>query len=255
MQFVYSGNGSPVATNTTARELLSLYLDTSTNDTYVAVNTTNPYGFQKLLQTSSNVVTSVNASGGSTGLSFSNGPVTSIGTLILGGTLSASNGGTGLTSLGTGVAAWLGTPSSANLASAVSDETGSGALVFAVQPSLTGATNNGVSVGYLYLPNNDQSANYTTVLGDSGKLIRHPSTDANARTFTIPANSSVAYPIGTELTFTNLTSQVLSITISTDTLYLAGTTTTGTRSLAQNGICKATKVATSTWVIAGSGLT
>jgi hypothetical protein len=51
--------------------------------------------------------------------------------------VAVANGGTGLTSLGTGVATFLGTPSSANLAAAVSDETGSGALVFATSPTLT----------------------------------------------------------------------------------------------------------------------
>lgn len=40
-------------------------------------------------------------------------------------------------SLGSGVATFLGTPSSANLATAVTDETGSGLLVFATSPSLT----------------------------------------------------------------------------------------------------------------------
>jgi hypothetical protein len=53
------------------------------------------------------------------------------------GTLPVANGGTGITSLGTGIATFLGTPSSANLASAVTDETGSGALVFATSPTLT----------------------------------------------------------------------------------------------------------------------
>ena len=52
------------------------------------------------------------------------------------GTLPVANGGTGITSLGTGVATWLGTPSSANLRSAVTDETGTGALVFADTPTL-----------------------------------------------------------------------------------------------------------------------
>jgi hypothetical protein len=52
------------------------------------------------------------------------------------GTLPVANGGTGITSFGTGVAAFLGTPSSANLASAVTDETGTGALVFATSPTL-----------------------------------------------------------------------------------------------------------------------
>jgi hypothetical protein len=56
------------------------------------------------------------------------------------GTLPASRGGTGLTALGTGVATFLGTPSSANLAAAVTGETGTGALVFATNPTLGGAT-------------------------------------------------------------------------------------------------------------------
>jgi hypothetical protein len=43
---------------------------------------------------------------------------------------------TGVTGLGSGVATFLATPSSANLAAAVSDETGSGALVFATSPTL-----------------------------------------------------------------------------------------------------------------------
>ena len=50
--------------------------------------------------------------------------------------VAVANGGTGLTSLGSGVATFLGTPSSANLAAAVTDETGSGALVFATSPTL-----------------------------------------------------------------------------------------------------------------------
>jgi hypothetical protein len=43
---------------------------------------------------------------------------------------------TGVSGLGTGVAAFLGTPTSANLAAAVTDETGTGALVFANSPTL-----------------------------------------------------------------------------------------------------------------------
>lgn len=56
------------------------------------------------------------------------------------GTLTSCTGlpvSTGISGLGTNVAAFLGTPSSANLAAAVTDETGSGALVFATSPTLT----------------------------------------------------------------------------------------------------------------------
>lgn len=56
------------------------------------------------------------------------------------GTLPVANGGTGLTSLGTGIATFLGTPSSANLRSAITDETGSGALVFGTSPTISSPT-------------------------------------------------------------------------------------------------------------------
>lgn len=51
--------------------------------------------------------------------------------------LSALEGGTGLSALGAGVATFLGTPSSANLAAAVTGETGTGALMFGTSPTIT----------------------------------------------------------------------------------------------------------------------
>ena len=185
------------------------------------------------------------------------------------GTLPIANGGTGITSFGTGVATFLGTPSSANLASAVTDETGTGALVFANSPTLVtpvlGTPSSGTlssctvdgtdAVGFRNIPQNSQSAAYTLVLADAGKHIFHPSTDANARTFTIPANSSVAYPIGTAITFINMTAAVVTIAITTDTMYLSSAGTTGSRSLAQYGSATAIKMTSTTWLISGSGLT
>jgi hypothetical protein len=176
---------------------------------------------------------------------------------------------TGVTGFGTNVATFLATPSSANLAAALTDETGSGANVFATSPTLVtpvlGTPSSGTlssctvdgtdAVGFRNIPINSQSAAYTAVLADSGKCIFHPSTDANARTFTIPANGSVAYPIGTAISFVNMTSQVVSIAITTDTMYLAGTGTTGTRSLAQYGTATALKMTSTTWIISGAGLT
>jgi hypothetical protein len=52
------------------------------------------------------------------------------------GIVAVANGGTGVSSLGTGVVTFLGTPTSANLAAAVTNETGSGSLVFATSPTL-----------------------------------------------------------------------------------------------------------------------
>lgn len=107
---------------------------------------------------------------------------------------------------------------------------------------------------YSQIPQNSQSAAYTLVLADAQKHILHPTADNNARTFTIPANSSVAYPIGTAITFVNQINTV-TIAITTDTLTLAGTGTTGSRTLAANGIATALKIANTSWIISGTGLT
>lgn len=131
-----------------------------------------------------------------------------------------------------------------------------GALGTPSSGTLSNCTVDGTdSVGFRNAPVNSQSAAYTLVLADAGKVILHPSTDANARTFTIPANASVAYAVGTVLTFVNMTSQVVTIAITSDTLYLAGTGTTGSRSLAQYGMATAVKLTSTTWLINGSGLT
>ena len=70
---------------------------------------------------------------GTTAIAISNAQVVSLTNALL-----PASGGTGITSLGTGVATFLGTPSSVNLAAAVTDETGTGSLVFAGSPTLTG---------------------------------------------------------------------------------------------------------------------
>ena len=108
-------------------------------------------------------------------------------------------------------------------------------------------------VGYKNIPQNSQSADYTLVLADAGKHIFHPELDA-ARTFTIPQNSSVPFPIGTAITFINLSANAVSIT-STDGLSLSPTGTSGTRTLAQFGSATCIKYASTNWLISGSGLT
>lgn len=105
------------------------------------------------------------------------------------------------------------------------------------------------------IPQQSKSADYTMVLTDAGYHIFHPAADTNNRTFTIPANASVAYPTGTTLTFVNLSANSLSIAITSDTMYLSSAGTTGTRTLAQYGIATALKLASTTWIISGTGLT
>lgn len=129
----------------------------------------------------------------------------------------------------------LGTPASGNLSNCTADGTD--------------------EVGFRNIPQKSHSANYTTVLSDKGTHHLHPSSDANARTFTIDSNANVAYPLGTAITFINMTSQVLTIAITSDTMYLAGTGTTGSRSLAQYGVATAIKIDSTHWIISGTGLT
>jgi hypothetical protein len=110
-------------------------------------------------------------------------------------------------------------------------------------------------VGYINTPQVSSSTAYQTVPGDAGKHILHPTADTTARTFTIPANASVAYPLGTALTFVNQHGAgVVTIAITTDTMYLAGAGTTGSRTLAANGIATALKVTSTEWIISGTGL-
>lgn len=109
-------------------------------------------------------------------------------------------------------------------------------------------------VGYLNIPQNSQSVDYTAVLADRAFHIFHPTADNNPRTFTIPSNASVPYPIGTAITFVNKINS-LTIAINSDTLTMAGTGTTGSRTLAANGIATALKITSTEWIISGEGLT
>jgi len=110
------------------------------------------------------------------------------------------------------------------------------------------------SPGYIGLPQNAKSAAYTLVFSDAGKSIVHPITDNNARTFTIPANGSIPFPVGTEIVFVNMINTV-TIAITTDTMYLSPGGATGSRTLAAFGRASAIKVTSTSWVISGSGLT
>ena len=109
---------------------------------------------------------------------------------------------------------------------------------------------------YSNIPQNSKSAAYTAVLADAQTHILHPSADTTARTFTIPSNASVAFPIGSAITFVNQNGAgSVTIAITTDTMRLAGAGTTGSRTLAANGVATALKITSTEWIISGTGLT
>lgn len=137
-----------------------------------------------------------------------------------------------------------------------------GASSSGVLGTANGGTNNAsltfpagsASIGYLNIPQNAQSSAYTLVLTDAGKNIYMASGQA-ATTITIPANASVAFPIGTAVSFVNMSSSAMTVAITSDTMYLSGAGTTGSRTLAQYGVATALKLTSTTWIISGTNLT
>lgn len=153
-------------------------------------------------------VTSVNLSGGSTGLTFSGGPITTTGTITAGGTLGISNGGTGATT------------ASAALTALLPVQTGQAgnALVS------NGSTASWVQVGYLVLPR-------VTTFNSAARGCRVAVTAG----FTIP---SATYAAGDCFSFYNDSASAITITQGAGlTLRQDGTANTGNRTLAARGSC------------------
>ena len=138
------------------------------------------------------------------------------------------------------------------------------ALNQAITPTWTGLHNftggidiNGVPI-FAGFPNSPgttvlQTGNYTLVITDAQTSLSNFS--GVNRTATIPANSAVPFPVGTLLILTNGGAGVFSVAITSDTLILAGTSTTGTRSLAANGFMFLFKQFPTQWISWGAGLT
>jgi len=154
---------------------------------------------------------------------------------------------------------YLGTVSGTTVTDTKVASTGTGSVVLGTTPTINGTTYTtatATSVGYIGMPQNSQSAAYTTVLADQGKHILHPTADNNARTFTIDSNANVAYPVGTVITIVNQINTV-TIAITSDTLTWfagSGTASTGSRSLAAGGVATLLKVGTTSWIISGPGV-
>jgi hypothetical protein len=156
------------------------------------------------------------------------------------GTLPVANGGTGLASV-TANHVILGNDTSAFTTVAPGT---SGNVLTSNGTTWTSAAAAGGAVSF---PQNSQSADYTLVLSDAGKHIFQPASDTAIRSFTIPANSSVAFPIGTVILFTvEKNAPGIRVKINSDTLTL-GNGLTGTANVAQNNSLMAIKVGSTKW--------
>ena len=138
---------------------------------------------------------------------------------------------TGISGLGTGVATFLGTPSSANLLAAVTDETGTGALVFANSPTLitpalgTPASGN-FSTGTFTWPTFNQ--NTTGTAAGLSATLAIASGGTGATTAGGALTSLGAYPASNPSGYTSNTGTVTSVggTGTVNGLTLTGTVTT-----------------------------
>jgi len=124
-----------------------------------------------------------------------------------------------------------------------------------INANATAAASDSVNIiGYMGVPQNSQNGNYGLVIGDAGKHLYHPTGQAVA-TYTIPANSNVGFTTGTAITIINGSANNVTVSITTDTLYLSSNGATGSRTLSQWGMATAVKVTSNVWVISGSNLT
>ena len=112
---------------------------------------------------------------------------------------------------------------------------------------------NSYSVGYLEAPQNAQNTSYTLTITDSGKHIYSQNTATQV--LTIPTNANVAFNVGTMVSIVLQGSGSMTISpFSGVTLYLAGNSTSASRTISTYGMATLMKVATNTWFINGSGV-
>lgn len=162
----------------------------------------------------SGTVTSVNASGGTTGLSFSGGPITGSGTLTLAGTLAVANGGTGAATASAALSALGGQPLDATLTALA---------------GLSVSANQGV-----YATGADAFATYT--LGAGGRALGGVSGAANTSPYFSALNTITNAPVttsGVNLWNIGGTANGMPFLSAANTWSLA-TTTAGGRALLNN---------------------
>lgn len=129
-----------------------------------------------------------------------------------------------------------------------------GTVTGAITGMLTGSTVlDGASVarfvGYRNIPLTSKTGSYTIALTDVGQGV---STTAGV---TVPLNATVAFVIGDTIAVYNNSGSSITVTATGGvTLRLAGTSTTGNRTIALRGLATMIKVGTDEWVISGMGV-
>lgn len=112
-----------------------------------------------------------------------------------------------------------------------------------------GGTGNSVQYMDFGIPLDDKIDDYTTVLADGNRFITL--SNAAAKTVTIPANGTVAYPVGTVIVVMQKGAGQVDIAVTTDTVRAPS----GQKCRTQYSVIQATKIAATEWVITGDSTT
>jgi len=112
------------------------------------------------------------------------------------------------------------------------------------------------AIGAKGVPINRQSGSYTFTSSDAGGMVLHPSADTTARTFTIDSVANAGWKQGNAISVRNQNNAgVITISITADTLRQVGTGTTGSRTLAANGLATLIYEGLNEWSCGGVGVT
>lgn len=115
-------------------------------------------------------------------------------------------------------------------------------------PAATPAT---TSLGYLGLPQLAKSGDFTLTMTEAGKQVYWSAT----ATATIPANATVAYPIGTVMQLAVDSGHTLTVAITSNTLIWLPSGSTGSRTVTGPGFLTIVKVTATSWWGYGLGTT
>jgi hypothetical protein len=126
-----------------------------------------------------------------------------------------------------------------------------GTLSASISPTTATLTSAAAGLGYTGMPQNLQIGSYPIAASDAGKHIYF----TGSGTVTIPANTSISFPVGTSLALVASSGVTMTVSITSDTLLQAGTGATGNRTLASYGVATLLKIAPTIWMISGNGLT
>jgi len=157
---------------------------------------------------------------------------------------------TGVSGLGTGVATFLATPSSANLASALTDETGTGANVFGTSPTIATPVISSPKISSTYTA---KTAAYTFASGDEGQLFSM--NNAASVQFNIPTDATFNFAVGTEINVFWITGAgqptIGAVTPGTTTVISTGATSATPKLRVANSGATCKKIAANSWIVFG----